>query len=814
MEENSEQHPAVSLCPECSLQFDVSDLPPYAKVECPGCGATVRTKTLMGQYQLTGILGEGGMSKVFRAVDTHLGREVALKVMHPELSRDLALTSMFEREAKLTASILHPNVVKVFTVGQEMGHFFIAMELVRATSLEEMIVKKGSLSESDVLHIAHDVTKGLAAAQEEGLIHRDIKPGNMLVTEDGTAKLVDFGLAVQQGGEDESEDLWATPFYVPPEKLEGEKDTYLGDIYSLGATLFHALAGTPPFDANTSSLEELKVIKKQELDLKSRVPALSKSTLRLVEKMMSYDAVNRPQSYSDILDHIETIQKRQFGVTRSLRRSKPVNRKAILALGVCSALLAVVVGINFFWDRDSGTSDGGGIRIDDRVISAGDNKIAARFLEGRRLISEGDFRKAETVFDALVVDTTPSPSIRMWSLFFQGTSRLGLGKEEEARESFALIEAVNPEGEAGISDLVSFMKRASLVFSDSLPVLQPEEAFRSDSFEVVGLLVAGLKNWQLGHFENGLELLKAFEGSSIPDGEGYSWIEPLKSQVARYQGDWDVFSSLPNPKRESDEVLSAQKDTLEAALSKVRTKGAMRKTIQARINRIETIRELAKKEAEEKLLADKEREKMAMNGSNNTSSGTNDPPKEVPLTLEEEEEKTDFQRLISEMDQYRSSLLFSEALGKVTAYEPKTKAGERWKAGLSEGYTYADQFLDHFVKVLSENEYEGIVRRREGVPLDARITSATSSILTVDLGFGPNEVEIERFDPDWMTEALESMMDPLSEDTVEDRKKLVYFSLVNGLLPRAERLAEEVAVVDKEFGQVWKDLMQLKPSNL
>ena len=193
----------------------------------------------MGQYQITQLLGEGGMSQVFKAIDVHLGREVALKVLHQSLSRDSALTAMFEREAKLTASILHPNVVKVYTVGNEDGYFFIAMELVEATSLEQMITTSGALSEKDVLHVAHDVVAGLKAAHHEGLIHRDIKPGNMLVTEEGTSKLVDFGLAVQQGGDDESEDLWATPHYVPPEKLDGEIDTYLGDIYSLGATLHH-----------------------------------------------------------------------------------------------------------------------------------------------------------------------------------------------------------------------------------------------------------------------------------------------------------------------------------------------------------------------------------------------------------------------------------------------------------------------------------------------------------------------------------------------------------------------------------------------
>ena len=159
----------------------------------------------------------------------------------------------------------------------------------------------------------------------------------MLVTPDGTSKLVDFGLAVQQGGTDESEDLWATPFYVPPEKLEGEMDTYLGDIYSLGATLYHALAGKPPFEANTSSLDELKVIKKNDVDLKAEAPDVTKQTLKLISTMMAYSASDRPQSYDEILDQVEDIEKKQFGVRR--RRDLRKNGKAfsMMVIGIFSA---------------------------------------------------------------------------------------------------------------------------------------------------------------------------------------------------------------------------------------------------------------------------------------------------------------------------------------------------------------------------------------------------------------------------------------------------------------------------------------------
>ena len=158
MEEATPQSPVINQCPDCSQSIDVTTLTPFSKVVCPHCGSSVRVRTGMGKYQITGVLGAGGMSQVFRAMDMHLQREVALKILHQTLSQDSALTAMFEREAKLTASILHPNVVKVYTVGQDQGYFFIAMELVDATSLEEIIAKDGALKEEKVLSIAHDVT--------------------------------------------------------------------------------------------------------------------------------------------------------------------------------------------------------------------------------------------------------------------------------------------------------------------------------------------------------------------------------------------------------------------------------------------------------------------------------------------------------------------------------------------------------------------------------------------------------------------------------------------------------------------------------
>lgn len=816
MEESMPHPPVVNQCPDCSQSIDVTTLAPFSKVVCPHCGSSVRVRTGMGKYQITGVLGAGGMSQVFRAMDMHLQREVALKILHQTLSQDSALTAMFEREAKLTASILHPNVVKVYTVGQDQGYFFIAMELVDATSLEEIIAQDGALSEEKVLSIAHDVTKGLKAAHEEDLIHRDIKPGNMLVTSDGTSKLVDFGLAVQQGGVDESEELWATPFYVPPEKLEGEMDTYLGDIYSLGATLYHALAGKPPFEANTSSLEELKVIKKNEVDLRSEAPEVTKPTLKLISTMMAHAASDRPQSYDEILDQVEDIEKKQFGIRR--RRVLRKNGKAfsMMVVGIFSALAAVVAVIYIQVKKNEPAQQPGDIGIGggERVISAGDNTNTERYLEGRELIAEGKFSRAEPIFDTLIRETTPSPTTRMWTHYFGGLSKLFLGKDEESRELFAHIQAVAPKIESGEdSEKAMLADRATIVLlelseimAQPLPVFEDEIAFQNDSIGLAGLVAVGLKNWQSGQFDSGMRLLNRFAEGSPPD--GYEWITGLQKQVARFRADQSAIADAPNPSRSSEDALGAQREKLNTILSAVKTKGAVPDLIRNRIARIGEIelviaKEKAKEEKRAQMLA---AAKAAADPEMPETTG--DPIEE--LTEEEEGERKNLLALLTGFDEVADTLLFSGAKAKLEAFHPASPAGQKWKVDLVHAFTQADAFITNLSSKLNSGTYEGVVRRRVGVPLDAKITRADTSVFIVDLGFGPNEVEIGAFAPEWLLEAALDVFPEPSAANISQWESVVFFAFATDQPEEAGRIFGKLEKVDADFDARWERLMVLR----
>src|SRR5215467_14620750 len=285
-------------CPVCGAAINTSEAEPLTRVGCPSCGQETRVERAFDHFEIVETLGVGGMGTVYKARDTHLDRFVALKLLRRDLSGQKDHASRFQHEARIAGSVNHPNVIQIFSSGTDHGRFYVVMELVEGGSLDDRIEKRKRLPEEQVLESGIQVAKGLRAAHEQGLIHRDVKPANILFVDEHTAKISDFGLAGIAGATSEREtEIWATPYYVAPERLSNGPGDFRSDIYSLGATLFHAVAGKAPIEGETNSAAALLDLKKRPLDLRVMAPGVSEATASIFQRMIAPDPAQRFCSY-------------------------------------------------------------------------------------------------------------------------------------------------------------------------------------------------------------------------------------------------------------------------------------------------------------------------------------------------------------------------------------------------------------------------------------------------------------------------------------------------------------------------------------
>jgi serine/threonine protein kinase len=264
---------------------------------------------MLRQFELRSIIGSGGMGTVYRAWDMTLERMVAVKLMKKELLQDTKALEAFYREARACARLNHTNIVHLYTFDEWEGQQYLVMELADRGSLDARIEKLRLLPELDVLDIGTKIASALDMALKYDLLHRDIKPGNILFNADHEPKLIDFGLARKADVEHEVEDVtWGTPYYVAPEKIKREPETFLSDMYSLGATLYHAMTGHVPFDAPT--IEEV-IVAQVNTPLTPPnlvVPEISQPTSDALVKVLAKNPRDRYLSYDEFIMALEAAR--------------------------------------------------------------------------------------------------------------------------------------------------------------------------------------------------------------------------------------------------------------------------------------------------------------------------------------------------------------------------------------------------------------------------------------------------------------------------------------------------------------------------
>src|SRR5436309_12424677 len=255
---------------------------------------TMQTEVLGERYKLQDPIGRGGMATIYRARDIRTDRIVAVKLLREAYSTDPKFVTRFQLEAKAASSLQHPNIVQVYDYGQTEGNYFIVMEMVEGTDLRRYLRARGILAVDRAIIIAHDVALGLGAAHRRGIVHRDVKPQNVLVGRDGSIKLTDFGIASVYK-DINAERLTTTGMtlgtvqYYAPEQAQGEIVSPAADVYALGIVMYEMLTGRPPFDGDTPVAVAMQHIQDPPIppsQLNPNIPpALEEIILRSLEKV-------------------------------------------------------------------------------------------------------------------------------------------------------------------------------------------------------------------------------------------------------------------------------------------------------------------------------------------------------------------------------------------------------------------------------------------------------------------------------------------------------------------------------------------------
>ena len=429
----------------------------------------------------------------------------------------------------------------------------------------------------------------------------------------------------------------------------------------------------------------------------------------------------------------------------------------------------------------------------------------------------GDLETAKIAFTALIDSKEVQQPTLGWLHFDQAIIHLLENNEVKAREHFKtlMFESIFPEtaDETALSQKAFFEKVGSAA-SGPLPVLEESvSVFSNTTFASLGLLACGLKNWNQGEFESAAVMLDTFAKSPVPKRQ--AWSAELRPMARKFVGDAAILKTLPRPDgKTSSGDLKDMERTLGEAVAKLNTKGAAPKFVKARLKRCADLEEFRIESRRLAKLANEKRPK----------SVEGDPtvmPKPVAIGPEgtgvgkfnAPAAKADLATLaaaVESAESLSSAYFFSAAALKIESVTINSTPVRRVHADVLETYKRADAFLDRFVAELSLADYEGAVRRKEGRPLSAKVTNATRENLTVNLGFGENEVEIDKFDPDWIREAAEVVFVNVEKSPLADESDIweqaAAFALVSGLLENATRLAGIAGDADEEFSKQWTRL--------
>lgn len=247
------------------------------------------------RYQIIKSIGEGGMANVYLAYDTILDRNVAVKVLRGDLATDEKFVRRFQREALSASSLSHPNIVEVYDVGEDNGQYYIVMEYIEGCQLKQLLKKRGRLTLSEVIDIMLQITDGLSVAHDAYIIHRDIKPQNIMILDSGLVKITDFGIAMAMNSTQltQTNSVMGSVHYLPPEQANGKGSTLQSDIYSMGILMYELLTGELPYKGDNAVEIALKHLKEKIPSVREKLPEIPQSVENIIIKATAKNPKNR-----------------------------------------------------------------------------------------------------------------------------------------------------------------------------------------------------------------------------------------------------------------------------------------------------------------------------------------------------------------------------------------------------------------------------------------------------------------------------------------------------------------------------------------
>ena len=268
----------------------------------------MKGQKISDRYQIIKSIGEGGMANVYLAYDTILDRNVAVKVLRGDLSSDEKFVRRFQREALAASSLTHPNIVEVYDVGEVNGEYYIVMEYIEGKHLKNLLKRRGKLTLSEAVDIMLQITDGMAAAHDSYIIHRDIKPQNIMILENGLVKITDFGIAMAMNATQltQTNSVMGSVHYLPPEQASGQGSTLQSDIYSMGIVMYELLTGELPFKGDNAVEIALKHLKEPIPDIREKLPNVPNSIYNIIKRATAKNPKNRYNDAREMHDDLLT----------------------------------------------------------------------------------------------------------------------------------------------------------------------------------------------------------------------------------------------------------------------------------------------------------------------------------------------------------------------------------------------------------------------------------------------------------------------------------------------------------------------------